>query len=134
MVGGKTTKNTKASEPHRKKGTHSNSGFHTNQLFENRTCQLPLFGRFFNFYFVAGLLKSLLLNNSNFATSMVTTRKKRLPNKKLLSQLNEFLNDFVIGNNVHAEMTENEAVEMQNSSFVSRFDRSTVGEDTTSHD
>ena len=44
---------------------------------------------------------------------MVSTRKKKNQQKRQLSQLDETLNDFVIGNNVNVNVLENEHLEQE---------------------
>ena len=44
---------------------------------------------------------------------MVSTRKKRNSQKRQLSQLNETMNDFVIGSNANVGAIENEILESQ---------------------
>ena len=61
---------------------------------------------------------------------MVSTRKKKNQHKKQLSQSNDTLNDFVIGNIIDASAVENETLESQTSSRLNNLRRITVGEDS----
>ena len=63
---------------------------------------------------------------------MVSTRKKKHQNKKLLSKLNETSNDFIIGSDTNADKIENETVEPQTSGLVNSFGKSAVGENSIS--
>ena len=61
---------------------------------------------------------------------MVTTRKKNPQHKKQLSQLNETLNDFVIGNNTNSIKTEDQTLEPQANNRSNIFGRTIVGENS----
>ena len=65
---------------------------------------------------------------------MVSTRKKKHQNKRLLSQLIETSNCFIIGNDINADTIEIETLEPQTSGLVNNFVWSIVGENSASHD
>ena len=63
---------------------------------------------------------------------MVSTCKSKHQHKRQLSQLNETLIDFVIGNNTNADVNGSDCLETQTSGFVNSFGSSTVGENSAS--
>ena len=52
---------------------------------------------------------------------MVSTREKKLQNKKFLSQTKDSLNDFLLGNNPQEVVVENETVELRNGGYVDNY-------------
>ena len=54
--------------------------------------------------------------------------------KKLLSQLNGTLRDFIFGNDTKADAFENETLELRTSGLVDKFGISAVGGNGSSHD
>ena len=64
---------------------------------------------------------------------MVSTRKKQHQHKKQLSQFNETLSDFVIGNNTSASAIENGTLEFQANSRLNNFGRVTERENSACH-
>ena len=58
---------------------------------------------------------------------MVSTRKKKQQIKKILRQLKETLNYFIVGKVTNADAIENETLERQSGSVVNSFGRSLVG-------
>ena len=57
---------------------------------------------------------------------MVSTRKKKRRNRKLLTPLNESLDDFIVDNSTSADIAENETLCRQTINLVKDFGRSTV--------
>ena len=85
-------------------------------------------------YFVTELLIWLFLVISVIVANVVSTRKKKHQNIRLISQLNESSNDFIIGNNINADVIENETVEPQTTGgFVGDLVRPIVGENSAGH-
>ena len=64
---------------------------------------------------------------------MVFTRKKKHQKKGLLSQLDESLNDFVIGSIFRGEEALNAMAENQNYEFLSNYSSNSPGENSRSH-
>ena len=65
---------------------------------------------------------------------MVSTRKKYYRSKRQLSQLNDYLNDFIIKNNTIANAIGKETLEPQVGCSVNKFWRSKTGENSVSQD
>ena len=65
---------------------------------------------------------------------MVSTRKKKHQNKGQLRQLNETLNDFIIGKNTAASAKENETLEPRTKTLPKGFGRIAVGENSVHQD
>ena len=53
---------------------------------------------------------------------MVSTRKKKNQQKRQVSQLEETLNDFVIGNSVNVNVSESETLEKQTNGQSNDFE------------
>ena len=66
----------------------------------------------------------------NYLHKTVSTRKKKSQHKRQISQLNETLNDFVIGNNTSAGAIGNETLQLQKNGSSNNFWRVTVGENS----
>ena len=64
---------------------------------------------------------------------MISTRKKKHQNKNLLIQLNETLNDFIIGNSTNADVAENKYILFPTSDLAHNSGESTLRENGTSH-
>ena len=60
---------------------------------------------------------------SQYVAKMVSTRKKKNQQKRHFTQLNETLNDFIIGNNTNTGVSENEILEQQASGRHRYFER-----------
>ena len=54
---------------------------------------------------------------------MVSTRKKKNKQKRLLSQLDDTLNDFVISNSVNATVSDSEVLDQQTNGQLNDFER-----------
>ena len=61
---------------------------------------------------------------------MEFTQKKKQQHKRQLSQLNDTLNGFVIGNNINVSAVEDENLEPQTNSRFQNFGRVTLREDS----
>ena len=64
---------------------------------------------------------------------MVPTCKQKHQNRRLLTELKEFLNDFFIDKNTNTKVAKNETIRAQNGNFFKNFDRSTVCEIGITH-
>ena len=57
---------------------------------------------------------------------MVSTGKKKHQNRRLVTQLNESLDDFILDNSTNADIAENETLCRQNINLVKEFGKSAV--------
>ena len=64
---------------------------------------------------------------------MVSIRKKKHQNKRLLCQFNESMNDSIFGNNTDAHVAGHETSVPQTQGLVSSFGRSTVVGNIANH-